>query len=180
MTIATCAWMEREWMAGLHESAKSQFMARRYMDDILLIMRRNGWDRERFYSDFKRSECYMAPLCLEEATDGTFLETTYRVESEGIRFRLKNVNAGSERKVWRYHAWDSYVPEQQKLSTLVATLKKVDVMASDGRELLESAADKLKEFAVLGYPARARKHACRVMVEGGACAVWQLIGAVQQ
>ena len=33
-------------------------VARRYMDDILLLMRKGGWDSQRFYEDFRRSECY--------------------------------------------------------------------------------------------------------------------------
>ena len=58
MTIGTCGWMEREWMASLDDATKRNFMARRYMDDILLLMRKGGWDSQRFYEDFRRSECY--------------------------------------------------------------------------------------------------------------------------
>ena len=29
-----------------------------HMDDILLLMRKGGWDSQRFYEDFRRSECY--------------------------------------------------------------------------------------------------------------------------
>ena len=72
MTIGTCGWMEREWMTSLHAATKTKFAAKRYMDDILLLMQKEGWDRQRFYEDFKRSECYARPLNLEEATDGTF------------------------------------------------------------------------------------------------------------
>ena len=64
MTIGTCGWMEREWMNGLDVSTKGNFKAKRYMDDILLFFRKHGWDRERFYGDFKKSECYMPPLKL--------------------------------------------------------------------------------------------------------------------
>ena len=69
--------MEREWMASLDDATKRNFMARRYMDDILLLMRKGGWDSRRFYEDFRRSECYARPLNLEEASDGTFLETYF-------------------------------------------------------------------------------------------------------
>ena len=60
-------------MTSLHAATKTKFAAKRYMDDILLLMQKEGWDRQRFYEDFKRSECYARPLNLEEATDGTFL-----------------------------------------------------------------------------------------------------------
>ena len=33
----------------------------------------------------------------------------------------KNVNEGEVKKVWRYQAWDSYSPNEQKWRTLVAT-----------------------------------------------------------
>ena len=46
---------------------------------------------------------------------------------------------------------------------MVATLKKVDEMASDWEEKAESAMHKLKEFADLGYPAQERVRACRVL-----------------
>ena len=121
----------------------------------------------------------MPPICLEEAAEGTFLETTFRVEEDRVRFRIKNGNAGGVRKVWLYHAWDSYVPEQQKRSTMVSTLKKVDCMASDDAELFESAVDKLREFADLGYPARMRRKACSVVEQEGGSHVWRLVAASQ-
>ena len=70
MTIGTCGWMEREWMTSLHENAKSKFAAKRYMDDILLFLLKEGWDSEKFYADFQ-TESYMAPLKLEEASADT-------------------------------------------------------------------------------------------------------------
>ena len=130
------------------------------MDDILLLFAKEGWNSVRFYEDFRRSECYMAPLKLEEATDGTFLETSFRVDGDYVHFRLKNVNQRGVRKVWRYQAYDSYTPYTQKRSTLIATLKKVDFMAGSKNELYESAMDKLAEFASLGYPEKVRQYAC--------------------
>ena len=50
------------------------------------------------------------PLNLEETADETFLETTFRVEADRIRFRLKNVNVGDTKKVWRYQSFGSYSP----------------------------------------------------------------------
>ena len=103
----------------------------------------------------------------------------FRVEGGRIRFRLKNVNTGGAKKVWRYHAWDSYVPEQQKRSTLLATLKKVDCMASDEAERLESALDKLREFEDLGYPVAVRRQACRIIAEETGGMAWLLAAAKQ-
>ena len=91
-------------MTSLHAATMTKFAAKRYMDDILLLMQKEGWDRQRFYEDFKRSECYARPLNLEEATDGTFLETFFTVQHDHIDFRLKNVNEGEVKKVWRYQA----------------------------------------------------------------------------
>ena len=50
-----------------------------------------------------------------------FLETFFTVQHDHIDFRLKNVNEGEVKKVWRYQAWDSYSPNEQKWRTLVAT-----------------------------------------------------------
>ena len=180
MTIGTCGWMEREWMNGLDVSTKGNFKAKRYMDDILLFFRKHGWDRERFYGDFKKSECYMPPLKLEEAADGTFLETSFRMADNHLYYRLKNANEGGKKATWRYHGYDSYSPMWQKRSTMVATLKKVDFMASDRMEKLASAMDKLREFEHLGYPARVRRQACAVMARERNCMVWGVVAALQR
>ena len=37
MTIGACSWMEHEWMQTLDPATKDFFIARRYMDDILLF-----------------------------------------------------------------------------------------------------------------------------------------------
>ena len=50
---------------------------------------------------------------------------------------------------------------------MVATLKKVDKMASDSEERMASALDKLREFEELGYPAAVRRAACLVDLLGG-------------
>ena len=77
--------------------------------------------------------------------------------------------------MWRYQAWDSYSPNEQKWRTLVATLKKVAAMASNEKEVFVSAMHKLREFASLGYPVSVRKGACyrvkyRVARDGGGLA----------
>ena len=76
---------------------------------------------------------------LEEASDGTFLETYFTVEHDRIEYRLKNANEGDVKKVWRYQSWESYSPSEQKRRTLVATLKKVAAMASSKKEMMNSA-----------------------------------------
>ena len=93
------------------------------------------------------------------------------MQHDHIDFRLKNVNEGEVEKVWRYQAWDSYSPNEQKWRTLVGTLKKVDYMASNEKEVFVSAMHKLREFANLGYPVSVRKGACyRVARDGGGLA----------
>jgi len=84
MTIGTCAWMENEWMGSLSRADKEMFRAKRYMDDILMIYSKNpSWDHERFLKDFEKSECYQAPLELEEGKPGTFLETPFELQKNG-------------------------------------------------------------------------------------------------
>ena len=122
----------------------------------------------------------MPPLRLEEADDGTFLETSFDIAHGVMRYRLKNVNAGGEKKMWRYHSFDSYTTTEQKRSTMLATLKKVDFMASDEIERFYSAVDKLREFEALGYPANVRRGACGVLLKERASLAWGLVGAMQR
>ena len=145
----------------LSDECKRNFMARRYMDDILMVYAKVAlWDHEKFMEDFRRSECYQAPLHLEPGTAGTFLETRYRVEANQFVFRLKNDNEDGQGRVWRYQHFDSHSPFMQKRATLTACLKKVHQMASDPDELYRSALDKCAEFSRLGYPHGVLRNAC--------------------
>ena len=54
MTIATCAWMEREWMREVPSEQKQFFKAKRYMDDILMIYAENDrWEHQAFMAKFE-------------------------------------------------------------------------------------------------------------------------------
>ena len=123
-----------------------------------------------FYEDFKRSECYMPPLRLEEANDGTFLETSFEVQHGRINYRLKNTNTRSK-EVWRYHSFDSYATFGQKKSTMIAALKKVDYFASDNSERMVSAIHKLREFKNLDYPNALRREVCEILMQESGNAV---------
>ena len=49
MTIGTCALMEHTWMDALTPDTKSNFLAKRYMDDILVFYaEREGFNHEKF------------------------------------------------------------------------------------------------------------------------------------
>ena len=94
-------------------------------------------------------------------------------------YRLKNANEGDVKRVWRYQSWESYSPSEQKRRTLVATLQKVAAMASNEKEMVNSAMAKLREFADLGYPASVRKDACcRVASSNGA--IWIVVALTQR
>ena len=53
----------------------------------------------RFAEDMQRSVVYQEPLKLERGHDGTFLETTFTIENNAFRYKLKNDNEGGETKV---------------------------------------------------------------------------------
>ena len=63
---------------------------------------------------------------------------------------------------------------------MLATLKKVDFMASDDIERFYSAVDKLREFEALGYPATMRRGVCGVLLKERASLAWGLVGAMQR
>ena len=165
MTIGTCAWMEKEWMQTIDPRDKRRFCAARFMDDILMFIRRSEqWDHERFIEDFARSECYHPPLKLEDAKDDTFLETTFEVNGNSIRHWLKNENPrNGPTKIWRYHHFASYCSFEQKRATAMACLKKVHRMASDAPALHDSALQKLEEFRRLRYPKSVLRGVCTYM-----------------
>ena len=62
---------------------------------------------------------------------------------------------------------------------MLATLEKVDFMASVDIERFYSANDKLREFENLGYPARMRRDACGVLLKRPSLA-WALVGTMQR
>jgi hypothetical protein len=160
MTIGACAWMEEEWMETLDDKDKERFGAKRFMDDILLIKAKHGWDAEKFTTDFIDSECYQKPLELEAGNEGTFLEVRYKIEGNTIRYKLKNDNEGGENKIWRYQHFESNSPIGQKKATLIASLRKAHKYASDTEMLHEGAMAKIEEFAKLQYPCGMLKTAC--------------------
>ena len=109
MTIGTLAWFEELWMESLDQQTKSNFVAKRFMDDVLMFYAENeSWDYRRFVQDFEESKCYWPPLKLEAGDESTFLESKFFVNDDGIRYRIKNVNEEGENRVWRYHRYDSY------------------------------------------------------------------------
>ena len=166
MCIGSCAWMEMEWMQNLSEETKKYFRSIRYMDDVLTLTAQSAiFDKDRFITDFHKSECYWDPLRLEDGGEGTFLETSFTLDTNGnVSHWLKNVNEpDKEPKVWRYAHYSSYTPWASKRSVMISTLKKVNKMASNEENLVMSAYCKLKEFAELRYPIPALLRACSVV-----------------
>ena len=89
MCIGACAWMEKEWMNGLSSETKRYFRATRYMDDVLTLVADSPlFDRQEFMNDFNQSECYWKPLRLEDASAGTFLETSFEISNGKCRHWL--------------------------------------------------------------------------------------------
>ena len=143
------------------------------MDDILMMyVERNDWDAQRFISDFKKSECYMEPLTLEDGKEGTFLETRFYIENGQLRFRLKNDNEHGNKQVWRYHHHKSYAAAGVEFATLIACLRKVGKMASDTEEMYQSAIDKIHEFRQLAYPIPVLREACRILGSSSGEPTW--------
>ena len=172
MTIGTCGWMEREWMVTISDKDKACFRAKRYMDDILLFYTKHSkWDHAKFLADFDTSECYWKPLKLDNTVGDTFLETTFEATYLGLKHRIKNPNATSQ-CVWRYHHFQSCIPYGIKRQIVLATLKKVQKMASDADELWKSAVPILQEFQGLGYPLGILKFMCSVVARDTNNRLW--------
>ena len=165
MAIGACAAMENTWMQTLgHE--KQFFRAKRYMDDVLLFyVKHPDFDDVKFLENFNRSECYPPPLRLEDASNNTFLETTFEVTPcNHVRSWLKNENQPNQPpKIWRYAHFHSPSPFSQKRGVLISCLKKIDSIASDATALYNSAMQKLREFCKLSYPRNMLWAACTTL-----------------
>ena len=53
IAVGTLAYMEMEWMSQLDPSIKQRFRAGRFMDDILMVYQKNGWDSRAFVQNFE-------------------------------------------------------------------------------------------------------------------------------
>ena len=62
-----------------------------------------------------------------------------------------------------------------KKATMLSSLQKVDYMASDDIMLIGSAIDKLREFAILGYPKGMIYDTCTKMAVFTRAASWFII-----
>ena len=155
MTIGTCARMEQRWLATLSAQWKANFVAARYMDDIIMVYAQNGgWDHTQLLEQFIRSDCYVDPLTLVDAKEDTFLETTFKLEDNRFRRWLKNDNSVDHpHATWRYQHFASCTPFAQKRAVIVSCLRKVQAMASHGELLRASAVQKLlRGVPPLGVP----------------------------
>ena len=157
--IGACAWMEQEWLQTVDTSLANKFLARRYMDDVLLFSTKDVNTQNLL------DECYLPPLKLEDAGSTTFLETSFRITTDNrIVHWLKNENLPNEDpKVWRYAHFHSHTAFKQKRAVLTACLKKVHFMANDNQALKDSAVQKLYEFIRLAYPCKLLWSACTTM-----------------
>ena len=173
LTIGACAYMESNFMGGVEEDKKPFFKAKRYLDDVLIVTADNDrWNSTDFKQQIEKT-CYEAPLELTPGNDETFLETSFTIENNRIRYSLKNDNISNPGKVWRYTFIDSHAPYAQKRATVTATLSKVHKMASDEGMLLASAVQKLKEFKELGYTRSSLRQACAKLWLKTSDATWK-------
>ena len=182
MTIGTCCWMERRWMATVGTENKRYFRAKRYMDDILFMyLQSKRWDYQSLRDQFVASECYWPPLELEDGAKHTFLETRFTLDERrnDLRFELKNDNEHCM-KIWRYQDFRSYGRFQQKKAVMQAALRKVFDMASDDGMLMRSAQAKLREFACVGYPAGVRRYVCVGLGHATKNETWFILSKLQR
>mgnify|MGYP003338509923 CR=1 FL=1 len=92
MCIGTCAWMENEWLNSIEDGCKNKFKGARYMDDIILISKEEGWDTKGFIENFSE-ECYIGNLL-----DLRKLMITFSLKIN-LRLQTINSNTGSKTKM---------------------------------------------------------------------------------
>ena len=77
--------------------------------------------------------------------------------------------------VWRYHHYRSRMDYTIKRATMLATLRKVHMMASDADSFEASALSKCKEFINLGYPIGILRHMCGILAHSEGQVGWMRI-----
>ena len=68
---------------------------------------------------------------------------------------------------------------QIKRSCMLATLRKIQKMASNNEQLRLSGLAKLKEFEDLGYPVGVRKYMCAILARDTSNVTWRYIRNAQ-
>ena len=175
-TVITLAFMEQRYLASISTFDKENLIALRYMDDLLTVIHTKS---NHIVETYKNVQIYEGDLRLETTTPFTFLETWLEVNTQGkITYRLKNDNEWClEPKIWRYQHWHSGASYTLKRGILLATLKKVDRMASDPSQLFISATEKIREFSHKQYPPGTIGFACNVMYNTTGNWMWKRIKA---
>ena len=145
------------------------------MDDLLIVCKdAMHWDMKSFLTDI-HANCYVAPLKLEDAAAGVFLETEFEM-SPHLTFQIKNANKEMNAPVvWRYQHFNSYAPYTRKRATIISALKRVMHFASDDAAMIRSGIMKLQEFAHAGYPYSVLKYCCDTMARDGNHRIWYAI-----
>ena len=126
------------------------------MDDILLLANKNSnIDTDSLIKDFESSTCYMPPLKLEAADQGTFLETFIYNKGDKMEWRLKNKNEPHElQKFYNYQHFHSYSPKHTKIGAVIGVFKKINRLCSNPTQKAIALQHKIKEFTELKYPLR--------------------------
>ena len=170
MTIGTCAWMEKEWMNTMTEENKRNIVGMRYMDDLFIMStKRKG---KGIIANLEK-ELYWEPMKLLKTDDNTFLETEYEMTPTGnMKYWLKDTNKGYDKKVWRYHHYDSGLPFFMKKAGVRMCLTKLEKMASDKMVLKNTAKNRLVELMDLGYPKKLLQYHCATMARDTGNSTW--------
>ena len=160
-------------MNTIEESKKKFFRFARYMDDVITVYAKNKAFNHDELLDSQQTECYNAPLKLEDGGVDTFLESTFEIKHNKFRYWLKNQNEiNKPPNVWRYMDFNSAGSDQIKHGVLMGVLKKIQKMSSDDNAIYDSAVKKLFEFYSLNYPYKMLWGACTTMGVNTRYAVW--------
>jgi hypothetical protein len=167
--------MEKEWLNGIDEASKKYFRAARYMDDIICAtVEGDTWKETEFVTALAKSECYWQPMKLEAGSNTRFLETEFETDGDSVQYRLKNDNAEGP-NIWRYHHYKSALPYETKRATILASLRKIHMMTSDGSQRFRSAMEKLREFKRLQYPIGILRFFCAIMARDTSDLTWRQV-----
>ena len=147
--IGTCAFLEKKWFDHLDGAVQEKVRAVRYLDDIYMILNKNGIDNPSEVLQSFEQECYPKSLTLEQTPPNEFLECMVHTTSHGeITMQHWNKNHShmqetGEQRYYKQQHYNSYAPRRSKNGALIGTWTRMDTNSNRDDLLQQSIREKI-------------------------------------
>jgi len=158
--IGTCAILEKQWMDKLETSIQEKVRAVRYLDDIYMVLNKNGLTNPSDITRDFEKKCYPKSLTLEQTPPSEFLECLVHTTKNGditMQHWNKNnthIQNTGDQYYYKQQHYNSYAPGRSKTGALIGTWTRVDTNSNRDDLLQKSIQEKIQELRVLQYPSK--------------------------